>query len=99
MPKANHVGLSTLCFGVYDAISHFNYGQKAAFDIFKELDVEPGVYMRKSCGFINRKRKSHSVYKAKAPQLKRRKILRHSSKKRSDKKLSLEGNTYEAGGF
>lgn len=35
--KSTHVGLSTLCFGVYDAISHFNYGQKAALDTMEFL--------------------------------------------------------------
>lgn len=57
VPKANHVGLSTLCFGVYDAIKHFNYGQKAANDTFNLLNIDPGFYMIKDCGSINLKRK------------------------------------------
>jgi len=63
VPKSTHVGLSTLCFGVYDAIGHFNYGQKAALDTMKLLNINPGFYMMKSCGSVNRKRKRLSVYK------------------------------------
>ena len=37
--KVNHVGLSTLYFGVCDAITHFNFGEKAALDIMKLLKL------------------------------------------------------------
>ena len=63
IPKATHVGLITLCSGVYDAVSHFNYGQKAALDIVRLLDIDPGIYMTKSCGSINKRRKHQSIYK------------------------------------
>ena len=55
IPKVTHVSLSTLCSGVYDALSHFNYGQKAALDIIRLLDIDPGIYMIKFCGSINKK--------------------------------------------
>ena len=89
--KATHVGLSTLCSGVSDVVSHFSYGQIAVLD--------PGIYMTKSCSSINKKRKHKSSYKTSSPQKKRRKILRHSSKKGNDKVVEEEGTSYEAGGF
>ena len=92
IPKATHVGLSTLGSGVYDAVSHFNYGQKdfdtirqKALDTIRLLDIDLGIYMTKCCGNIDKKRKHQSIYKALSPKKKRRKILRHSSKKRNDK--------------
>ena len=99
VPKANHVGLGTLCFGVYDAISHFNYGQKASLDTMRMLKIAPGYHMTKSCGIINKERKRLSVYKSSEPQKKRRKILRHLKKKKNDKLVEKEGLSYEAGGF
>ena len=56
IPKATHVGLSTLCSGVYDAVSHLKYGQKAALDTIRLFDIDPGICMTKSCGSINEKR-------------------------------------------
>ena len=98
IPKATHVGLSTLCSWVSDAISHFKYGQKAAFDTIRLLDIDPGICMTKSCGSINEKRNinpSISHYQ-------RRKNVEkssHSSKKRNDKVVEQEGTSYEAGVF
>ena len=85
--------------GVYDAVSHFNYGQRAAPGTIRLLNIDPGIYMTKSCGNINKKRKDQCIYKTLSPQKKRRKILRHSSKKRNDKVVEQEGTSYEAGGF
>ena len=49
VPKSTHVGLNVLSSGVYDAIAHFNYGEKAALDIMKLLKINPGVYMINQC--------------------------------------------------
>ena len=95
VPKANHVGLNTLCFGVYDAISHFNIGDKANLDTLSLVGVNPGYYTAKSCGSINKTRRRHSVYKSLSPQKKQRTILRHKKKKKGDK---IEEKLYEAGG-
>ena len=70
IPKATHVSLSTLCSGIYDAGSHFSYGQKAAFDIIRLLDIDPGIFLTKSYGSINKKRKHQSIYKTISPQKK-----------------------------
>ena len=84
--KANHVGLNTLSLGVYDAISHYIYGQKASLDTIKLLGIDPGVYMKRSCNIVNKKRKSRSTYKASSPAKKRRKILRHAHTKNQYKR-------------
>ena len=97
--KATYVGLTTLCSGIYDAVSHFNYGQKAALDTIRFLDIDPGICITKSCGSINKKRKHQSIYKTLSRQEKCRKILIHSSKKRNDKIVDQEGTSYEAEGF
>jgi hypothetical protein len=99
IPKATHVGLDALSLGVYDAISNFNYGQKASLDTIKSLGIEPGLYMNRSSQSVNQKRKRRSIYKASSPVKKRRKILRHSHTKKNDKITEAEGNVYEAGGF
>ena len=99
IPKATHIGLSTLCSRVYEAVSHFNYGQKAALDTIRLVDIDPGTYMTKSCGSINKKRKHQSIYKTLSPQEKHRKFLRHSSKKRNDKVAEQEGTSYKVEGF
>ena len=83
VPKATHVGLDILSVGVYDAIAHFNYGEKATLDIYRLLNVEPGIYTTESCLQINGIRKLRSLYKMSEKQKKRRKIIRHL--KKSDK--------------
>ena len=81
VPKTTHVGLSTLAVGVYDAISHFNIGEKAALDVFGLMNIESGVYTSRLCAEINKTRKRHSIYRMSEPQKKRRKIIRHQRKK------------------
>ena len=49
IPKATHVGISNLSLGVYDGIAYFNYGMKATLDVFKMLNIEPGIYTMQIC--------------------------------------------------
>ena len=56
-----------------------------SLDTIRLLYIDPGIYMTKSCGSINKKQKHQCIYKTLSPKKKRRKILRHSSKKRNDK--------------
>ena len=97
--KTTHVGLSTLAVGVYDAISHFNIGEKAALNVCGLMNIESGVYTTRLCAEINRTRKRHSIYRMSEPQKKRRKIIRHQRKKTQDKHVEHEGISYEAGVF
>ena len=39
VPKHTHVGLNVMSVGVYDAISHFNDGEKATLDMLELLTV------------------------------------------------------------
>ena len=99
VPKATHVGLNILSVGVYDAIAHFNYGEKATLDIYRLLNIKPGVYTSQACEKVNKSRKRRSVYRMSDKQKKRRKIIQHLKKKHQDKNIEDEGLSYEAGGF
>ena len=46
VPKSYHVGLNILCVGVYDAIAHFNYGEKATLDVLDYINLEPGIFTK-----------------------------------------------------
>ena len=45
-PKVTHVELHVLSVGVYDAIAHFNNGEKAALDIVELLNAHPFIGCR-----------------------------------------------------
>ena len=49
-----HVRMNILSVGVYDAISHFNYGEKATLDVLKLLNVVPGMFTTIICDTVNR---------------------------------------------
>ena len=51
-----YVSLTSLKFGSYDAVAHFNIGKKSSILIFEKLGMVPGRYMVKNCNIINRKR-------------------------------------------
>lgn len=99
LPKTIFVGADVLNFGVYDAVAHFNIGQKAAANIFHELGLLPGQFFEESI----RKADKHRIKKAEhrnTPEVKkRRKILRGLKKKQEDKNKEKEGTTYESGAF
>ena len=99
VPKHTHVGLNVMSVGVYDAISHFNDGEKATLDMLKLLNIEPGVFTSRWCVQVNRRRKRHSSYKMSVEHKKRRKIIRHLKKKVTDKLIQMEGTTYDYGGY
>ena len=85
-----------LSVGVYDAISHFNYGEKATLDVLKLLNVEPdmfttiicdsepGMFTTIICDTVNRERKRSAVYRP-----------TESAKKN----IEQEGTSYEDGCF
>ena len=41
--------MNILSVGVYDAISHFNYGEKATLDVLKLLNVKSGMFTTIIC--------------------------------------------------
>ncbi|XP_066932065.1 uncharacterized protein [Clytia hemisphaerica] len=99
IPKANHVGLHILSFAVYDAISHFNNGGIAAYNILTKMNMEAGKYTVKGLNLQDLIRKRRSAYRMSSPQTKRRKVIRHLRKTKQDKLIEKEGKTYEYGGF
>ena len=62
IPKATHVGINNLSLGVYDAIAYFNYGMKSTLDVFKMLNIEPGIYTMQICDNLNNERKRSALY-------------------------------------
>ena len=63
IPKATHVGINNLSLRVYDVIAYFNYGMKATLDVFKMLNIEPGIYTMQICDNLNKERKRNALYK------------------------------------
>ena len=61
--------------------------------------VDPGYYMIKYCRPVSMRCKCLSVYRMSESQKKRRKVLRHSKKKRQVKNIETEGTSYERGAF
>ena len=47
VPKANHVGIDILSFGVYDATTHFNDEAIASLEILKVISIRPGDHIMK----------------------------------------------------
>ena len=97
--KATHAGLNVLSVDVYDAIAHFNNGEKGALDIMELLRIDQGYCMTKSCRSVNMRRKLPSIYRMSKPQKKRRKVQRHSKKKQPGKNIKTKGTSYEKGSF
>ena len=98
IPKATHVGINNLSLRVYDAIAYFNYGMQATLDVFKMLNIEPGIYTMQICDNWNKERK-RNAYKIPDKYKKRRKPIRYLSKQKQDKNIEVEGTSYEAGSF
>ena len=99
IPKATHIGINNLSLGVYDAIAYFNYGMKATLDVFKMLNIEPGIYTMQICDNLNKERKRNALYKISDKYKKRRKPIRHLSKQKQGKNIEVGGTSYEAGSF
>ncbi|XP_065658536.1 uncharacterized protein LOC136083057 [Hydra vulgaris] len=76
IPKQTFVSLTQLEIGVYDAVAYFNIGAKASFDIFKELNMEPGFHMIAGCKVLNNERKRNAEYRINPDNKSRRQFLR-----------------------
>ena len=99
VPKATYIDLDVLSVGDYDAIAHFNIGEKIALDIMELLKIDPGYYMTKCCRSVSIHCRRSSIYRMSEPQKKRRKVLRHSKKSSKTKTLKTEGTSYEKRSF
>ena len=98
-PKGAYVGLQQLEIAVFDAVSHFNIGSKAAVLTYEKLGIRPGDNMIAGCIKKNKSRiidaKQHSTETNK----KRRRYLRAARKNKIDKTKANEGKLYGAGAF
>ena len=72
---------------------------KATLDVFKMLNIEPGIYTIQICDNLNKERKRNALYKIPGKYKKRRKSIRHLSKQKQDKNIEVERTSYEAGSF
>ena len=51
-----------MCYvGIYDAIAHFNNGEKAVLDIMELLKIDPGYYMTKCFFFFQKKQQDKNI--------------------------------------
>ena len=82
-PKIRYCGIDKLEFAVYDSIANFNYGRQATLDIYKQLNLDYGVYTSKLCLRLNIKRKYNAGYKNMQSSKKQRKIIRSNKKKKT----------------
>ena len=89
IPKVTHVDINNLSLGVYHAIAYFNYGMKSTLDVFKMLNIEPGIYTMQICDNLNKERKRNALYKISGKYKKRLKPNRHLSKQKQDKNIKL----------
>ena len=72
---------------------------KATLDVFKMLNIEPGIYTMQICDNLNKERKCNPLYKISGKYKKRLKLIRHLSKQKQDKIIEVGGTLYEAGSF
>ena len=99
LPKTVFVGAEVLNFGAYDAVAHFNIGNKAAMNILSQLGLVPGQYFEQNMLKADKQRVKKAEQRNTPAIRKRRKILRGQKKKKDDKNKETEGTTYEAGAF
>ena len=72
---------------------------ESTLDVFKMLNIEPGIYTMQICDNLNKERKRSALYKISDKYKKKRKPIRHLSKQKQDKNIEVEGTSYKAGSF
>jgi len=88
--------------GVYDANSNFNDGESSTLELFKLLNITPGIYTTRWSIKNNEKRKRVSTYKGSKPHKKKKEKeeqLLDTKKKTDGRYIETEGTTYEYGGY
>jgi hypothetical protein len=93
LPKSIFGGGNVLQLGVYDAVTHFNMGSRAAVDILQQDELVPGYNFEEGGCKDYKKRVKKADHRAK-PDVKKRKVGRGQ-----DKNQETGGNIYEAGAF
>ena len=98
-PKDVFVGRVTLELGVASAVITFNDGLSGIIEVFNKLNIKPGTFCGKYCGFKDEKRITHMDRKSRDSVKQRRKKLRNHRKGFQDKCEENEGASYKAGLF
>ena len=98
-PKDVFVGHVTLELGVASAVIAFNDGLSGIIEVFNKLNIKPGTFCWKYCGFKDEKRVTQVGRKSNDLFKQRRKKLRAHCKGFQDKSVENEGVSYETGLF
>ncbi|XP_028418587.1 uncharacterized protein LOC114544031 [Dendronephthya gigantea] len=99
VPKEVFVGSDVFSLGVYDAAAHFNTGASAAIELLKDMGLASGKFCSEECLNSDKLRVRKGNYKCQDKNKKRRKVLRGEKKKKGDKLVAKEGETYASGAF
>ena len=98
-PKDVFVDCVTLELGVASAVIAFNDGLSGIIEVFNKLNIKPGTFCEKYCGFKGEKRIIQMNRKSSDSVMQRRKKLQVHCKRFPDKCEENEGVSYEAGLF
>ena len=60
-PKSNYVGLTSLEFGVYDAVANYNIGVKSVLLLYEKINMKPGYFTVAGSMPTNKKRKKRTM--------------------------------------
>lgn len=98
VPKDVHMGLSILFWFIYDAVCHFNDGNRSTADISREIGIEPGHYTLVACctsdQYCVKKAQHQSTGETKHLCKKRR----AATKAKGELVAAKDGLSYEPGG-
>lgn len=99
VPKDVHMSLPILLFGLYDAVCHFNDGNRSVLAILKEAGIEPGHYTIVACYTRDQHRVRKAQRQSTGEAKQHRKKRRAATKAKKELMASKEGPTYVPGGF
>ena len=99
VPKTVFVGSDVFKVGVYDAVAHFNMGERATTKVLETMGLNAGSLNEAGVIQADQLRARKANYKAEPKNKTRRKVLRGQRKKTGDKNKEKEGETYAAGSF
>lgn len=98
-PKDVHVSLPILLFGLYDAVCHFNDGNRSTADILREAGIKPGHHTLVACCTSDQNRVKKAQRQSTGEVKHLRKKRRAATKAKRELVAAKEGPSYEPGGF
>ena len=97
VPKHTCVGLRQFELGVYDAVSHFNVGNKAALLMYEKLGMKSDANTISGLRDGNFNRLSNAKRQSTDNSRYKRRLARGLKKRKKDSDVSKEGKTYIPG--